>query len=173
MPEISPLSRQLYEKPQMRRLLLFFLVASSVSFAGTITIPSGSTQPQIQKYFNSATSTNNLIAFSAGTYNIFTSLKLPCVRGGVTITGPAIRPTYTSWGTLTYSNQTAILSSSSRRRLPPQRERLYQPNHDQLPAVCQRWSYLRCISIDKPDLRLQLHRQRPVSLYLRLLANER
>jgi hypothetical protein len=97
----------------MKRLLSFLLIASSVSFAGTITIPSGSTQPQIQKYFNSATSTNNLIAFSAGTYNIFSSLKLPCIRGGVTITGPAIPPTYTSWGTLTYSNQKAILSSSN------------------------------------------------------------
>ena len=93
---------------------MFLVLASSLSFARTVTIPSGSTQAQIQRYFNSATSTNNRIAFSAGTYNILTSLKLPCIRGGVTITGPAISPTYTSWGTLTYSKQTAILSSSSR-----------------------------------------------------------
>jgi hypothetical protein len=98
----------------MRCLLSFLLIASSVSFAGAITIPSGSTQSQIQRFFNAATSTDNIIAFSAGTYDISTSLKLPCIRGGVTITGPAISPAYTSWGTLTYSNQTAILSSSSR-----------------------------------------------------------
>ena len=98
----------------MKCLLSFLLIASSVSFAGAITIPSGSTQSQIQRFFNAATSTDNIIAFSAGTYDISTSLKLPCIRGGVTITGPAISPAYTSWGTLTYSNQTAILSSSSR-----------------------------------------------------------
>jgi hypothetical protein len=98
----------------MRCLLSFLFIASSVSFAGAITIPSGSNQSQIQRFFNAATSTDNIIAFSAGTYDISTSLKLPCIRGGVTITGPAISPVYTSWGTLTYSNQTAILSSSSR-----------------------------------------------------------
>ncbi len=83
--------------------------------AATITIPSGSTQSQIQTYFNSATSTNHVIQFQAGTYEVGSgSLTLPCVSGGVTVTGPTISPSYTSWKTLTYNAQTAILSSSSR-----------------------------------------------------------
>jgi hypothetical protein len=98
----------------MRRLLSFLLIASSLSFAGTITIPSGSTESQIERYLSSATPANNVIAFAAGTYRISKGLMLPCIRGGVTITGPTISPTYTSWGTHTYSNQTAVLASSTR-----------------------------------------------------------
>jgi hypothetical protein len=102
----------------MRKLLCLIgllLVGAAPAYSGTITIPSGSTQSQIQTYFNSATSTNNIIQFQAGTYAVGSgSLTLPCVSGGVTITGPAISPSYTSWGTSTYNAQTAILSSSSR-----------------------------------------------------------
>jgi hypothetical protein len=83
--------------------------------AATISIPAGSTQSQIQTYFNSATSTNHVIQFQAGTYEVGSgSLTLPCVSGGVTVMGPTISPSYTSWRTLTYNAQTAILSSSSR-----------------------------------------------------------
>jgi hypothetical protein len=103
----------------MRRLLfvmgLTVLVGLRPGYSATITIPSGSTQSQIQTYFNSATSANNVIQFQAGTYAVGAgSLTLPCVSGGVTITGPAILPSYTSWGTSTYNAQTAILSSTSR-----------------------------------------------------------
>jgi Bacterial Ig-like domain (group 2) len=94
-------------------LALFSLAA--LAYAGTITIPSGSSQSQIQTYLNSATSTNNVIQFQAGTYAVGSgSLTLPCVSGGVTITGPTVPLNYTAWHTPTYSNQTAILSSSSR-----------------------------------------------------------
>jgi hypothetical protein len=106
----------------MRKLLALFILPLPMlchqAQAGTITIPSGSTQSQIQTYFNSATSTNNVIQFQAGTYEVGSgNLNLPCVSGGVTITGPAISPSYTSWGTLTYHTQTAILSSSSRNSM--------------------------------------------------------
>jgi Bacterial Ig-like domain (group 2) len=102
-----------------RKLLALFilplLMLCHQAQAATISIPAGSTQSQIQTYFNSATSTNNVIEFQAGTYAVGSgSLNLPCVSGGVTITGPVISPSYTSWGTLTYNAQTAILSSSSR-----------------------------------------------------------
>src|ERR1700677_3913334 len=98
----------------MRKTLLIvaFLLLCGAARAGTITIPSGSSQSAIQAYFNSATSSNNVVAFQAGTYNA-AGLTLPCVSGGVTITGPTISPSYTSWGVLTYNAQTAILSPSS------------------------------------------------------------
>jgi hypothetical protein len=92
--------------------IVVFGLAASCAYAGTITIPSGSSQSAIQGYFNSATSTNNVIQFQAGTYNA-AGLTLPCVSGGVTITGPVTAPSYTSWGDLTYHSQTAILSPSS------------------------------------------------------------
>jgi hypothetical protein len=103
----------------MTKLLALFilplLLLCHQAQAATISIPPGSTQSQIQTYFNSATSTNNVIQFQAGTYDVGSgSLNLPCVSGGVTITGPAILPSYNSWGTSTYHAQTAILSSSSR-----------------------------------------------------------
>src|ERR1700691_2563870 len=94
-------------------LALFGLAA--LAHAGTITIPSGSSQSQIQTYLNSATSTNNAIQFQAGTYAVGSrALTLPLGSCGVTITGPAGAPNYTAWHTPTYSNQTAILSSSAR-----------------------------------------------------------
>ena len=75
---------------------LVALLASAAAHAATITIPSGSSQSQIQTYFNSATSTNNVIQFQAGTYAVGSgSLTLPCVSGGVTITGPAVPLNYT------------------------------------------------------------------------------
>jgi hypothetical protein len=86
--------------------------------AGTISIPAGSTQSQIQTYFNQATPADNVIQFQAGTYEVGAGdLNLPCVSGGVTVKGPATLPSYTSWGTLTYHTQTAILSSSSRNSM--------------------------------------------------------
>jgi len=96
-------------------LLYGVLLVCGRAHAGTITIPSGSSQSQIQTYLNSATSTNDVIQFQAGTYAVGSgSLTLPCVSGGVTITGPTVPLNYTAWHTPTYSNQTAILSSSSR-----------------------------------------------------------
>jgi hypothetical protein len=98
--------------------ILPVLMLGHQAHAGTISIPAGSTQSQIQTYLNSATSTDNVILFQAGTYAVGSgSLTLPCVSGGVTITGPTISPSYTNWGTLTYHAQTAILSSSSRNSM--------------------------------------------------------
>ena len=69
-------------------VVIMALLASVAAHAATITIPSGSSQSQIQTYLNSATSTNNVIQFQAGTYAVGfrRSLTLPCVSGGVTIT---------------------------------------------------------------------------------------
>ncbi len=48
-------------------LVVVALLASAAAHAATITIPSGSSQSQIQTYLNSATSTNKVIQFQAGT----------------------------------------------------------------------------------------------------------
>ncbi len=152
---------------------MFLVLASSVSFAGTITIPSGSTQPQIQKYFNSATSTNNLIAFSAGTYNIFTQPEAALHSWRRNHHRPGDSPTYTSWGTLTYSNQTAILSSSSRSSFIFNVSGCTNPITINYLQFANAGAIYVALSIDKPDFRVQLHRQHPVSFQLRLLANKR
>lgn len=87
---------------------------SVIASAGTITIPSGSTQAQIQTFLSSATSTNNFVQFQAGTYAVGSgSLTVPCLSGGITITGPTAPVTYTPQGTRAYA-PTVTLTSASR-----------------------------------------------------------
>jgi hypothetical protein len=74
----------------MKLVALIFTSISSLAYAAT-TIPAGSTQAEIQAILNSATSTNNLIQFAAGTYNLTATLNIPC-SFPLTITGPTTTP---------------------------------------------------------------------------------
>ena len=98
----------------MKKLLLLLgliFCAASAHASCTTPITAGMSTSQVQTALNSCSS-GSTASFPAGTYVLGASkISIPC---GVSITGPTVSPNYTSWGTLTYSNQTAILTSSSR-----------------------------------------------------------
>lgn len=52
-------------------------MSTAVACAGTTSIPSGSTQAQIQSVISSATAGNS-VAFSAGTYSLTSTISIPC-----------------------------------------------------------------------------------------------
>lgn len=96
----------------MNLALLLWMVVKS----GTIVVPAGSSNLQIQALANKLSPTFNVLYFDAGTYTITTPVSLPCskVPNGIKVVGPDTTPATAilqgpkGAAVLTYTNCTAI-----------------------------------------------------------------
>ena len=74
-------------------LLALLLQVVAIAKAGTIVVPAGSTNAQIQALANKLSAVNNVLYFNAGTYTITTPVKLPCnFPNGIKVVGPDTSP---------------------------------------------------------------------------------
>src|ERR1700744_2360447 len=101
----------------MNRALAVIALGTSVPvLASTYTVPAGSTSAAIQAIVNTAgNAAGNTVVFSAGSYNLTTTVNLPCPNGTV-YTGPNVGTmtiTYSKSGRMTLGNlPTAVFSVS-------------------------------------------------------------
>jgi hypothetical protein len=102
-----------------RALTIFALGTALPALATTYTVPAGSTSATIQAIVNAAgAAPGNTVAFSAGVYNLTSTISLPCNNGTV-YTGPVIgtpHVTYSNTGVMSLSNLPMAVLTVSRNQ---------------------------------------------------------
>jgi Chitobiase/beta-hexosaminidase C-terminal domain/Bacterial Ig-like domain (group 2)/Beta xylosidase C-terminal Concanavalin A-like domain len=102
----------------MNRVLAVLTISTAVpALATTYTVPAGSSAKAIQAIVNTAGAVSgNTVVFSAGSYNLTSTVDLPCTNGTV-YSGPNVGPlviSYSRTGAMSLSNlPTAVFSVSN------------------------------------------------------------